>query len=322
MDLSIQIEKGAVYNPTIHTGCYGKRIHIGYGARINGSIFGRDSVILESGNTKRKGSGLIYGSVTSESDIHIRMPESRMDDYEDGGILVVGDLHGRRISIEAPSIIMGNLVAKENITIKGRSLIFGAVYCEEGSIDLEQTSCYSIFAGNKKQIKRTDPSQATIGGSAEETETVFGLRIGAGVSVLTPIIRVKGNAKPMQIEAPIRVIDDFCFKCALDQEVEGETVGSFAFRCPAFLKECSNNYERLAKCDMMPYQGGHIISNAWRTYEENIGDDGNIENLLEAHLKERKDEIKYMKLFEQESLDSYVSIDQLLSNIQNVNPEE
>ncbi len=42
VDFDVTLEKGVIYNPEERVGIYGKTVEIGYGCRINGSVYGRD----------------------------------------------------------------------------------------------------------------------------------------------------------------------------------------------------------------------------------------------------------------------------------------
>ena len=302
MDFSVTIHKGAVYNPkggAERTGCYGKRIHIEYGAWVNGAVFGHESVELESGGTRRRGGGLIYGPVASQGEVLIHVPLAHASDYaDDKPLLIVGDVYGRKVRIEGPTMIFGNVIAKDDLSITAETTVHGLIVSLAGSVRVQQTSAYSIIAGSQ-------------------------LEVGCGVSVLIPVIWVKGGGKeqakpPVEITAPVRVIGPYCFKHGRELGFEEEVALRFAFNCPVYLDECPLPFERLDESDSTEYEGGYLISNAWRTLTDQVGNLPEVRSLLDRHLKERKDEKGFMKRFKELALSGYVTLDEMLPTIKAV----
>ena len=76
LEWAVNIGVGAIYHPDITTGIYGSSIRVGYGARIDGSIYARNSVKLESG-VGRNGPTLVFGGVASKGDFLTQGPEKR-----------------------------------------------------------------------------------------------------------------------------------------------------------------------------------------------------------------------------------------------------
>lgn len=99
LDWKISLGKGCTYLP--EEGIYAKNVEIGYGSWINGSIFGRENITLESGSSSR-GGGIINGSVLSEGTVKIKTPEWKKEEFKQDYLYIKGDIIGENINISAP----------------------------------------------------------------------------------------------------------------------------------------------------------------------------------------------------------------------------
>ncbi len=148
---NVTFEPGAIYSPKKDVGIFANKVVIKFGCLINGSIYGRHSVKLQSGATKL-GPGLINGSVTSKGPITISNPRTGAKGYRPDKIVIIGDIIGNSVEVYGNTSIIGNVIAKKDISIKGESSIQGMVYSHEGNIEIKNSSCYSIIAGNKIEL--------------------------------------------------------------------------------------------------------------------------------------------------------------------------
>ncbi len=179
LDWKVTLNKGVVYLPK--DGIYCRTLEIGYGCWINCNVFGRESIIIESGKGS-KGNTLINGSIVSDGIITIHAPqkESRDKDYEDGCLIVKGNIIGKDVRIESPVIVYGNIFSEENTIINESTIVSGGVVSK--NVMAQKLTC-NFISGEK-------------------------IEIGDLVSIFSPVI----IAKDISFEK-IRVITSVCKEC-------------------------------------------------------------------------------------------------------------
>jgi hypothetical protein len=284
LNWDVNIGKGAVYNPEKPCGVYGRRVKIGYGARINGSVFGLESVELESG-LGRLGRGLINGTVASLGDISIREPAKRMEDFKRGGITVVGDIVGTNIRIDSPLVVQGNVVASGSIRLNADSTVFGTIYCKKGPLEVDHATAVQIIAGS-------GPT-----------------RIGADVSVFVPYI---GNCEgDIRIPERLRVITTPCFQCA--QKNQGQNY----MKCRKHVDGTCKDFFYLGPKDIDDLPGRKkMVSPAWRIVREPAFDYKKIMEVLSGSIEFRKDRHEMQNIFTEDEFGNLASVEDLAPRVE------
>jgi len=186
LNWKVTLNKGVVYLP--REGIYCRTLEIGYGSWVNCNVFGRESVTIESGESF-KGNTFINGSIVSDGTVTIYTPteESRDKDYKDGCVIVKGNIIGKDVKIEAPTIVYGNVFSDENLIINDLAVVAGGVVSKD--VMVQKLTCNFIY-GEK-------------------------LELGNLVSVLTPIV----IAKEISFDK-IRVITLTCKKCGEENDID------------------------------------------------------------------------------------------------------
>ena len=184
LDWKVSLSKGVIYLPD--DGIYCRILDIGYGAWINCSVFGRENITIESGEGN-KGCTLINGSVISDGKISVIYPQSKDEDYKEGFLIVKGNIVGKDIEISAPTIVFGNVIAEESITINDYTLISGGLASKK--ISAQNLTC-NFISGENLELKDL-------------------------VSVLTPAI----IGKDIKFEK-IRVVTIICKKCSEENDFD------------------------------------------------------------------------------------------------------
>ncbi len=306
MDWTVSIGKGAVYNPKIATGIYANVIEIGYGARINGSVYGRSKITIDTG-ASRIGQTFIYGDVSSPGDIIISAPNKKMRDYKEGSVVVTGNIIGKTIEITSAASIKGNVMAEKDIAISARCTVHGFIYSKNGTVSLEGVSAYGIIAGNKQK------PQTEGYGEREAEPPATGVSIGRGVSLLVPLIWVKNNMRgipSITFKEAIRVIDSECADCTINEGREG------AMRCAEHLQGTCDKYMVLDDNDIMEYLNGTIASNAWRTCREPESDLEMIAKSIDNTLRQMKNEKEILKTFMADEYGHFMTVGDMASKVE------
>ncbi|MEW5937761.1 MAG: polymer-forming cytoskeletal protein [Candidatus Thermoplasmatota archaeon] len=286
---NVTIGKGAVYNPRTPAGIYANKVEINYGARVNGSIFGRERVTVDSG-TSRAGPTFIYGNVTSNGHVLISAPVKTMKDYEEGVAVIIGNIVGKIIEINTPVVVKGNVLAEEDVKLENGVVVYGIVH-SKGRIDAKDASAYTFISENRKRIAKSP------GEDVDEVEPSGpAIHIGAGVSVFLPFIWLKeSREKPVDdvlaIDGKVRYIDSKCADCAAQRGIRE------IMKCRQYLDGKCGDYTAMDKNDILAYQQGFMLSLAWRTSR-----DPEVEHKLRASIESdalaiMKMESKYIKSF-------------------------
>ncbi len=148
MNWDITLGKAVVYNPPKRCGIFGNTIYCGYGSKINGGLYGRSEVVLESGRSEKLGDGLIYGSVASNGTVTVKSPSRSQ--YLEGEIMIVGDIVAKRVNIDAPVKILGNIIAQGPIDMNAPSIVHGVIYSKTDRIVVQKTTAAALIAGNSR----------------------------------------------------------------------------------------------------------------------------------------------------------------------------
>lgn len=301
VDFDVTLEKGVIYNPEERVGIYGKTVEIGYGCRINGSIYGRDKVDLSSGAIEDFGGGMVYGNISSLGDVIIEEPDKKMDDYGEGVVNVVGDVAGKNVKINSPTIVKGNILSKQDIEINAETIVQGNIYSKRGKVSVAHTVANSIIAGNY----RTE-SEEEEGGVDERS---FGIDLKWDVSILTPLIWLKNKRKDndVHIERPVRIVGPPCWNCEKAESV---------LKCMYFSGDDCEKYQRLTSKDKLKRKNGVILSNAWRRVHELPEVFSHSLDTLGGAIDERKNEKKYEDLFKADEYGEYATLEDMATNVE------
>lgn len=278
----IIVGRDAVYNPPKNEGIFGGRVRIECGARVNGCVFGREYIEVESG--KSKGTGIIYGCITSVGEIRIIRPK---EDYSEGCLRIVGDILAKKTRIEGPTIINGNIICERDINISAPTIVYGNIYSKGGIIKLKKsTSAYLLIAGNKPGEEKTEE------GIKEIEAKEYGIEIGEKVSLLNPLIWTE-NGK-IKLEQDVRLMHFSCDKCAMEGRVKN------IFSCPFFIEGSCKDYPKLTNDDIIEYLHGQIITDSWRTYHDDPVRYDIVSRSMWGAIDSKKAEGDYRSIFEKD----------------------
>lgn len=203
-----------------------------------------------------RGGSIIKGNILAESGVRVDVGEAPSLIAGDVGVIgekgifqargaaplvVFGNIFAERVEVGSPAVIIGNVVARREAVIGPGVLLLGRVLAGseggQGKLSIERSTVYQAYA--------------------------FGdIRVGSGVSVLTPLVAAKGGELRMESER-VRVLSFPCIFCGVAANplvCEHYLSG----RCP--LEEKGMGYDYLSRdFDLSKAEGYHYLSWYWRS---------------------------------------------------------
>ncbi|MFB6177004.1 MAG: hypothetical protein ABEI99_07665, partial [Halobaculum sp.] len=240
LNWQVTLEKGAVYNPQERVGIYAKEVDCKYGVQIHGDVFGRDSVRIEHGGAAHSESeegtlgARVLGSVTSEKQIEVVEPTSRMDDWAERPVTVYGDVIGDTVAFEAPTVVYGCVSAESSVRVNAPTVVLGDLR-SEGIVEATDLFAYSINA----------TGDVTLGG---------------GVITATPTVWAREG--DLTIAEPVGILTPDLFEHVRSGN-DVDAVGPWVFDVEAI--RAAN---ALYPVDVMDEGDGQVASRSWRTVGE------------------------------------------------------
>ena len=292
---TVNIEREAIYNPDKRTGLFADKVKIGYAARINGSVYGRRYVELETGMADT-GSGLINGGVMSSGEVQMLEPKARGPDYRPAPMVVNGPVMGRTISISGEATIKGPLIASDDITISGSATVHGFVQSIHGTVKADRLFSWGLIAGNQliptKELSRRGP----------------GVSLGRMVTLLTPTIWVKNEYGGVSMPHPVRILSGPCTSCT-----DGDIL-----MCQAFADgKCARREQirALTHADLEKSSDGLLIHDSWRSLRIDHARVQPVSDWISSNIQVFKNFGSVEKMFREEERARYATIEDLSPHI-------
>ncbi|MEM2292881.1 MAG: hypothetical protein QXG39_07025 [Candidatus Aenigmatarchaeota archaeon] len=262
LDWRIVFHKGAIYQPSENFGVYGRNVEIKYGCQIKGTVFAREKLHLQSGFCLKSGAkedvyipGKVYGDIICLGQLEVREPTERekaqygdwtapdLKSGDDYPLIVEGNVFCGSVLVNASVYIKGNLVAKNDITIKPGNedyhfvKVDGAIISTNGKVELGRCFCKTVQSFNDIIVNDIVALDIPIM-MATEGQIV----LNKEVYVLDYLIC---ESCPKTPKADLRVCESL-------------RIGE----CPY------GGLEKLSQYDIMPCQKGVILTRTWRTFKE------------------------------------------------------
>ncbi|MEE6210156.1 hypothetical protein U3A55_08320 [Salarchaeum sp. III] len=265
LNWQVTLEKGAVYRPQEEVGIYAQEVDCKYGVQVDGTVFGRDRVVIEHGGARHAAlegedddpafvGARVSGSVISEGEVAVEAADAKHDDWTERPVVVYGDIVASHVTVDRPLVVYGNVIAENTVRADAPLVVLGDVK-SRGLLEASSLLAFSVVA-------RDD------------------VTLGAETAVVNPVVRSLDGDVVLADE--VAVLDSATLATVSD---DGD-LGSVAVG-PWMLEEDDlwAAGDCLTSADVRDAGEGAVASRAWRTVNESESEHAYVRSLLERHVR-------------------------------------